>query len=67
MAVPKTLKYIEEAKARVMIDKHMKAGTGYWEGPCDYSDFIYKTAAGKYMLIRPGFTSKTWETGVVQF
>lgn len=49
MAIPKSLKPIKAESAERIIEKHLKAGTGYWEdGGFEYSfgDFLY-TACGK--------------------
>ena len=39
MAIPKTLKSIEETKARKIIESHPE---GYWDGMFMNSDFIYE-------------------------
>lgn len=62
MATPRTLKKLEDSKAKALIDKHLKADTGWWEGAPEYSDFVYE-ARGKRKLIRPGISG--WETGIV--
>ena len=65
MAIPKTLKDIDNDKARLLIAKHTDDGTGSWEGSPYCSDFVYK--CGKvYKLIRPpvGHWGR-YETGVV--
>lgn len=64
MAIPKTLKAIDYDKAMAIITKNLKTGNGYWEGAQMFSDFIYK-AGSKHKMIRPGFSEKTWETGIV--
>jgi len=70
MAVPKTLKAIDEKKANSIINKHTKDGTGEWEYGAYESDFVYEgrqTKYGKrYEMLRP-FTycgKTTWEHGV---
>lgn len=62
MAIPKTLKKIDEAKALAIINKHLKAGTGYYEYSNNQGDFIYNQN-GKEYLIRELFG--TYETGRV--
>ena len=62
MATPKTLKKIDEVKALAIINKHLKAGTGYYEYGNNQGDFIY-TQNGKEYLIRELFG--TYETGRV--
>lgn len=52
MAIPKTLRDIEKETALKTISKHLRAGTGKWEGSPNYSDFVYKCGNG-YKLIRP--------------
>lgn len=39
MAIPKTLKSIDEVKARKIIESHTE---GYWDGMYMNSDFIYE-------------------------
>ena len=63
-AIPRTLKDIDAAKAKNIIAKALKAGTGEWEGQPELSDFVYQTASGKYMLLRKGWGDH-WETGRV--
>ena len=63
MAIPKTLKPISEAKARALIEKHLKANTGWWEEPNERGDFVYKTN-NRYVLLRESFFGD-WETGTV--
>lgn len=62
MAIPKTLKRIDEAKALKIISKHLKAGTGEYEYSDNQGDFIYKQS-GKMYLIRE-FLGR-YETGQV--
>ena len=62
MAIPYTLKQIDEAKAKKIIEKHTKDGTGQYEYPNEVGDFVYKTGKGWY-LIRE-FLGK-YETGRV--
>lgn len=64
MATPKTLKHIDFDKAQTLIAKHLRANTGWWEGAVEYSDFVYEQGQ-KRILIRPGFSDNSWETGVV--
>ena len=52
MAIPKNLREIKKETALKTIAKHLKAGTGEWEGAENHSDFIYEQN-GKYSLIRP--------------
>jgi len=63
-AIPKTLKEIPQEQAERLIQKHLRAGTGEWEGSPGYSDFIYEIGGGRYKLIRPGFGGR-YETGIV--
>ena len=49
MAIPKTLKEISKDKAEKIIQKHIKSGTGRWEGSAGYSDFVYNTGS-KYII-----------------
>lgn len=64
MAIPKTLKPISKEKAMALIEKHLKAGTGEWEGSPMYSDFIYGKNC-RYTLLRPPVWGGEWETGKV--
>jgi hypothetical protein len=65
MAIPKNLKEIKKETALKTIAKHLKAGTGEWEGAENISDFVYKQN-GKYILIRPPcYGVGPYETGVV--
>ena len=65
MAIPKTLKPIKKETALKTIAKHLKAGTGEWEGSPDYSDFVYEQG-GKYKMIRPPSSRMDdYETGTV--
>ena len=41
MAIPKTLKNIDESKAKKIIESRIKDGTGEWDGSPMYSDFMY--------------------------
>ena len=63
-AIPRTLKEIDAAKARKIIAKALRAGTGEWEGQPELSDFVYQTPSGKYMLLRKSWGDH-WETGRV--
>ena len=63
-AIPRTLKDIDATKAKNIIAKALKAGTGEWEGQPELSDFVYQTASGKYMLLRKSWGDH-WETGRV--
>lgn len=63
MAIPKNLKPITEAKAKALIEKHLRNNTGWWEGAEYCSDFVYESGA-KRVLLRPTF-SEDWETGTV--
>lgn len=65
MAIPKTLKHIDYDKAMKIIIKHTKSNTGWWEGAPEFSDFVYEMPGGKRVLIRPGFSDSSWETGTV--
>ena len=64
MAIPKTLREISKETALKTISRHIKAGTGKWEGQPDNSDFVYKFSNG-YKLIRPPYGAGNYETGVV--
>lgn len=64
MAIPKTLKSISKEKAMALIEKHLKAGTGYWEDSPMYSDFIYGKD-DRCTLLRPPICGGDWETGKV--
>ena len=64
MAIPKTLKNIDESKANKIIESRLKDGTGEWDGSPMYSDFIYKRGKA-YWLIRPPCYGGSWETGPV--
>jgi hypothetical protein len=65
MAIPKNLREIKKETALKTIAKHLKAGTGYWEGAENHSDFIYEQN-GKHSLIRPPFYGiGEYETGRV--
>lgn len=63
MAIPKTLKKLDAAKAEMLIKKHMMNGTGQWEYPDEVGDFVYKEGTG-YILIRRNFVGE-YETGKV--
>lgn len=65
MAIPKTLKPISKEKAMALIEKHLKDGTGEWEGSPMYSDFIYGKNC-RYTLLRPPTWGEDWETGRVK-
>lgn len=54
MAIPRSLKAIESAKAQAIIEKFTKNGQGYWDGPVGYGDFIFPRSGGLY-LIRESF------------
>lgn len=54
MATPKSLKPIPADKAQALIEKHLKAGTGFYEYPDNVGDFVYQTKQGVY-LIRENF------------
>ena len=65
MAIPKKLREIPKEKAERLISKHLKAGTGEWEGSPFESDFVYSVGDRglyKMYLIRPMITIK-FETG----
>jgi hypothetical protein len=63
MAIPKNLREIKKETALKTIAKHLKAGTGYWEGAENHSDFIYEQN-GTHSLIRPPFYGMgEYETG----
>lgn len=64
MAIPKSLKKIDFAKAQKLIAKHLKARTGEWEAVPEASDFVYKQGS-RWVLIRPGWSHDDWETGTV--
>ena len=65
MAIPKTLREITPQAAERAISRHMKQGTGYWEGSPMYSDFVYRNGNG-FMLVRPPCChGGNWETGKV--
>ena len=66
MATPKTLKVIDRAKAEGLIAKHLKAGTGYWEGGAvGVSDFIYQRGGRDWLIRPPCWAGGNYETGVV--
>jgi len=65
MAIPKTLKDIPADKARALIAKHEKAGTGEWEGSPGYSDFVYGKFPKLTLLRPPCCGVGPWETGRV--
>ncbi len=63
MAIPQSLKPIPNEKARQLIRKHLKAGTGEYEYHPDLGDFLYNTKKGWYLL-RKNFDN-TYEKGKV--
>lgn len=63
MATPKSLKPISADKAQALIEKHLKAGTGFYEYPDNLGDFVYQTKQGVY-LIRENFGGR-YETGKI--
>lgn len=65
MAIPKTLKGIDANKAKSLVEKHLKAGTGKWESSPMYSDFVYKCGSGYKLLRPPLHPTCPWETGTV--
>lgn len=63
MAIPQSLKPIPNEKARQIIRRHLKAGTGEYEYGPDLGDFLYNTKKGWYLL-RKNFNN-TYEKGKV--
>ncbi len=65
MAIPKRLKSITKEKAESLINSHLAAGDGHWEGSPMYSDFVYGKGC-RLTLVRPPCGSwGDWETGPV--
>lgn len=65
MAIPKTLREIETGTALKTIDKHLKAGTGKWEGSPGYSDFVYGHGSNLTLIRPPAWAGGKYETGRV--
>lgn len=65
MAIPKTLRRIDAAKAERLIALHLAKGDGEWEGGVGVSDFVYGGLRNMTLIRPPCWGGGDWETGRV--